>query len=143
MSETVEFSETFRLLNEIKEGASEKNILLEEKIIEYKEAKDSAGYLDELGKRFISIGITELFKYANSKDLKLISSIDKESWVKLAEEKEYQLPQYLANAMIASIKENQLSKQIAQKWSIRERELNKHVRPMAQYITEGIIELLE
>ena len=143
MSESIEFSEFFRLLNSTKEGGEEKIIKLEEKMIEFKSADDTTSFLEELGKNFIYIGLTELFKYAETKDLKFISNIEKEKWEELAEKNKFQLPQFLANAMINHAKENKLSKKLAAKWNNKQREVNKHIRPMAQYITEGIIDFLE
>ena len=143
MSESIEFSDFFKLLNEIKEGSLEKNTLLEARISEYKEANNSSSFLDELGKRFIHIGLLALYKYAESKNLELICSKTKENWEELADKNKIPLPQYLANEMISNIKDNKICKKISQKWNIREREINKHIRPMAQYITEGIIEVLE
>ena len=143
MSESIEFSEFFKLLNSLKEGDIEKNSILKEKMNEYKEAINSKSFLDELGQRFLHIGIEELYKYSNNENLQLISQMEKEDWEKLAEKNDFQLPQYLANAMITNIKENKLAKAIARKWDVKEREINKHIRPMAQYITEGIIEFLE
>tara|TARA_Y100001968_G_scaffold226119_1_gene208906 strand:+ start:422 stop:853 length:432 start_codon:yes stop_codon:yes gene_type:complete len=143
VSDSIEFSQFFKLLDAIKEGQNEKNKVLEEKMIEYKEGNNSKSFLDELGKRFIFIGINELFNYSNKKDLLSISKIEKENWEELAEEKNFELPQYLANAMINKVKEDKLSKKISSKWEVKEREVNKHIRPMAQYITEGIIEFLE
>ena len=143
MSESIEFSEFFKILDAVKEGEVEKNKLLDEKLMEYKEGGNSKNFLDELGQRFLYIGIKELFIYSNNEDLKSISEIEKEYWEELAEKNEFQLPQYLANAMINNIKENKLSKQISKKWEVKERELNRHIRPMAQYITEGIIDFLE
>ena len=143
MTDSIEFSEFFKLLEAIKEGKSKTNDLITSKIEEYKDGKNYKSFLDQIGKRFICIGIKELFDYSKTTDLKLISNIDKERWDELAEEKEFALPQYLANAMINDVKENKLIKQISKDWSVREREVNKHIRPMAQYITEGIIEFLE
>ncbi len=143
MTDSIEFSEFFKLLEAIKEGKSKTNDLITSKIEEYKDGKNYKSFLDQIGKRFIYIGIKELFDYSKTTDLKLISNIDKERWDELAEEKEFALPQYLANAMINDVKENKLIKQISKDWSVREREVNKHIRPMAQYITEGIIEFLE
>lgn len=143
MSESIEFSEFFKLLDTIKKGELERTKVLEEKIQEYKEGKNSKSFLEELGQKFLYVGISELYKYSNNKNLQSISEMEKESWEELAEKNEFQLPQYLANAMMNYAKENKLSKQISKKWQVRERELNKHIRPMAQYITEGIIDFLE
>ncbi len=143
MSESIEFSEFFRLLNSIKEGEVEKGKELEEKMQQYQLANNAKNYLDELGQRFLYLGIKELYIYTNTEDLKLIGNIDKERWDNLAETNKEQLPQHLANTMISNIKDNELSKEIASKWQVTPREINKHVRPMARYITEGIIEFLE
>ena len=143
MSESIEYSKFFMLLAEIKKGAIEKNKILEDTMNEYKEGSNSKSFLDELGQRFLYLGLSELFKYTESKNLDFISKIEKETWEELAEKNNFELPQYLANAMISNVKENKLAKQISQKWEVREREINKHIRPMAQYITEGIIDFLE
>ena len=143
MSDSIEFSDFFRILNAIKEGEQGKEKELQEKIKQYENTESSKSFLDELGKIFIQLGILELYKYSETKDLKAISIIEKEKWDELAEKNDEQLPQYLANKMINNAKENNLPKELSNKWNTRPREINKHIRPMAQYITEGIIEFLE
>tara|TARA_Y100001968_G_scaffold22731_1_gene17905 strand:- start:633 stop:1064 length:432 start_codon:yes stop_codon:yes gene_type:complete len=143
VSESIEFSDFFRILNAIKEGEEGKEKELEEKIKQYKNANDSKSFLDELGKIFIQLGIVELYKYTGSKDLKAISILGKEAWDELAEKNEEQLPRHLANTMIENAKDNKLQNTLSKKWEVRPREVNKHIKPMAQYITEGIIEFLE
>ena len=143
MSESIEFSEFFLLLNAIKEGEEGKEKLLEEKMKEYKTADNSSSFLDELGKKFLYLGITNLYKYTGNKDLKSLSKLDKEEWEELSDKNEESLPQYLANKMITNAKDNKTPGELASKWKVREREINKHIRPMAQYITEGLIEFLE
>ena len=143
MSESIEFSEFFQLLNAIKEGEEGKEKLLEEKMKEYKIPDNSSSFLDELGKKFLYLGITNLYKYTGNKDLKSLSKLDKDKWEELADKNEESLPQYLANRMITSAKDNKTPDELANKWKVRTREVNKHIRPMAQYITEGLIEFLE
>ncbi len=143
MSESIEFSEFFRILGEIKDGKEGKDKLLNEKIKEYKNEDNSKSYLDELGKSFICLGVKELYEFTGNKDLNNISKLDKDQWDELAEKNEENLPQYLANAMIDNAKENKTPQKLSEKWKVRPREINKHIRPMAQYITEGIIEFLE
>ena len=41
------------------------------------------------------------------------------------------------------LKENQLSQKFSSKWNVNKGEVEKHVMPMARYITEGIIDVLE
>ena len=143
MSDQIEFSSFYKLLNSIKEGNSEKTSLLDEKIIEFKTGINSKNFLEELGYLYISIGITELYSYTNKKDLYSIGNIQKEEWESLSIKNEEELPVFLANKMIQFVKENKKVKEISNKWNIREGEIKKHITKMARYITEGIIDVIE
>ena len=143
MTDQVEFSSFYRLLNSIKEGESEKISLLDEKISEFKNGDKSKNFLDELGSLYLSIGITELYNFTNKKDLHEIGLIDKEGWDTLSSTNQQELPVYLANKMIEYIKENKKVKEISNKWNMKEGEIRKHITQMARYITEGIIDVIE
>ena len=143
MSDQIEFSSFYRLLNSIKEGDSEKIALLDEKISEFKIGLNSKSFLEELGALYLSIGITELYTFTNKKDLNSIGLIDKEGWEKLSIENEQELPLFLANKMIDYVKKNKKTKELSKKWNVREGEIKKHITQMARYITEGIIDVIE
>ena len=143
MSDQIEFSSFYRLLNSIKEGESEQISLLDEKINEFKNGNNSTSFLDELGSLYLSIGITELYNFTNTKDLQEIGKIDKEGWETLSSTNQQELPVYLANKMIEYIKENKKVKEMSNKWAIKEGEIRKHITKMARYITEGIIDVIE
>ena len=143
MTDQVEFSSFYRLLNSIKEGESEQISLLNEKINEFKNGDNSKNFLDELGSLYLSIGITELYSFTNKKDLHAIGLIDKEGWDTLSSTNQQELPVYLANKMIEYVKENKKVKEISNKWNIKEGEIRKHITKMARYITEGIIDVIE
>ena len=143
MSDQIEFSSFYRLLNSIKEGESEQISLLDEKINEFKNGNNSKSFLDELGSLYLSIGITELYNFTNTKDLQEIGLIDKEGWETLSSTNQQELPVYLANKMIEYIKENKKVKEMSNKWNIKEGEIRKHITKMARYITEGIIDVIE
>ena len=143
MSDQIEFSSFFRLLNSIKEGDSEKISLLDEKISELKKGINSKSFLEELGSLYLSIGITELYSFTNQKDLNSIGKIDKEEWESLSIKNEQELPLYLANKMVQYVKENKIAKELSKKWNVREGEIRKHITKMARYITEGIIDVIE
>ncbi len=143
MSDQIEFSSFYRLLHSIKEGESEQISLLDEKINEFKNGSNSKSFLDELGSLYISIGITELYNFTNTKDLKEIGLIDKKGWETLSSTNQQELPPYLANKMIEYIKENKKIKEMSKKWDIKEGEIRKHITKMARYITEGIIDAIE
>ncbi len=143
MTDQIEFSSFFRLLNSIKEGDLEKISLLDEQIHELKNGTNYKSFLEELGSIYLSIGVTELYNFTNQKDLKSIGLIDKEGWESLSEENQQELPVYLANKMIEYIKENKKVKEMSKKWNVREGEIRKHITKMARYITEGIIDVIE
>ena len=143
MSDPVEFSSFYRLLNSIKEGDTEKIALLDEKISEFKLGLNSKSFLEQLGALYLSIGITELYTFTNKKDLNSIGLIDKEGWEKLSIENEQELPLFLANKMIDYVKKNKKTKELSKKWNVREGEIKKHITQMARYITEGIIDVIE
>ena len=110
MTDQIEFSSFYKLLNSIKEGESEKISLLNEKIDEFKHGENSKSFLEELGSLYLSIGITELYNFTNQTDLHSIGRIDKEEWDNLSIKNEEELPVYLANKMIKYVKENKIAK---------------------------------
>ena len=67
MSDQIEFSSFYKLLNSIKEGESEQIPLLDEKINEFKNGNNSKSFLDELGSLYLSVGIVELYNFTNKK----------------------------------------------------------------------------
>ena len=143
MSDQIEFSSFYKLLNSIKEGKSEQIPLLDETINDFQNGNNSKSFLDELGSLYLSIGITELYNFTNSRDLQEIGLIDKEGWETLSSKNQQELPIYLANKMIEYIKENKKVKEMSNKWNIKEGEIRKHITKMARYITEGIIDVIE
>tara|TARA_Y100001968_G_scaffold56865_1_gene47964 strand:- start:368 stop:799 length:432 start_codon:yes stop_codon:yes gene_type:complete len=143
VSDQIEFSSFYKLLNSIKEGKSEQVSLLNEKINEFKDGNNAKSFLDELGSLYLSIGITELYNFTNTKDLQEIGLIDKKGWETLSSLNQQELPVYLANKMIEYIKENKKVKEMSNKWNVREGEIRKHITKMARYITEGIIDVIE
>ena len=143
MSDQIEFSSFYKFLNSIKEGKSEQIPLLDETINDFQNGNNSKSFLDELGSLYLSIGMTELYNFTNSRDLQEIGLIDKEGWETLSSKNQQELPVYLANKMIEYIKENKKVKELSKKWNIREGEIRKHITKMARYITEGIIDVIE
>ena len=143
MSDQIEFSSFYKLLNSIKEGKSKQIPLLDETINDLQNGNNSKSFLDELGSLYLSVGITELYNFTNTKDLQEIGLIDKEGWETLSSTNQQELPVYLANKMIEYIKENKKVKEMSNKWNIKEGEIRKHITKMARYITEGIIDVIE
>ena len=143
MSDQIEFSSFYRLINSIKEGDSKKISLLDETIDQFRKGEISKSFLEELGHLYLSIGIKELYNFTKQKDLNLIGLLEKEDWEKLSISNNEELPVYLANKMIEYAKNHKKAKEISRKWSVREGEVRKHITQMARYITEGIIDVIE
>ena len=143
MSDQIEFSSFYKLLNSIKEGKSEQIPLLDETINDFQNGNNSKSFLDELGSLYLSIGMTELYNFTNTRDLQEIGLIDKEGWETLSSKNQQELPVYLANKMIEYIKENKKVKEMSNQWNNKEGEIRKHITKMARYITEGIIDVIE
>ena len=120
MSDQIEFSSFYKLLNSIKEGKSEQIPLLDETINDFQNGNNSKSFLDELGSLYLSIGMTELYNFTNSRDLQEIGLIDKEGWETLSSKNQQELPVYLANKMIEYIKENKKVKEMSNKWNVKE-----------------------
>ena len=143
MSDQIEFSSFYKLLNSIKEGKSEQIPLLDETINDFQNGNNSKSFLDELVSLYLYIGMTELYNFTNSRDLQEIGLIDKAGWETLSSKNQQELPVYLANKMIEYIKENKKVKEMSNKWNVKEGEIRKHITKMARYITEGIIDVIE
>ena len=143
MTTQLEFSSVYKLLNAIKEGDKSKQESLNTILKGFKDGDAVENFLQELGQTYISIGLEELFKFADSNDLKLIGQLSKEDWDKLATKNNCDLPVHLANKMINHVKDNKLLESLSIKWKKPEREIEKHIMPMAAYITEGFIDVLE
>ncbi|AAP99705.1 MULTISPECIES: hypothetical protein [Prochlorococcus] len=143
MTTPLEFSEVYKLLNAIKQGDKSKNESLNSILREYKEGENAESFLHELGQNFLYLGVEELFKYTNSSNLQFIGQLTKEEWDVLANNNNCDLPVHLANTMINYLKDNKFSERLSLKWNKSIGEVEKHVMPMARYITEGIIDVLE
>ncbi len=143
MTTPLEFSQVFTILNELKEGDNRQKESLRLILSDYKEGENAESFLHQLGQIFLYIGVDELYKYAGSDNLKFVGQITKEEWDELAKKNNCDLPVYLANSMINYLKKNQISERLSSKWKVFKGEVDKHVMPMARYITEGIIDVLE
>ena len=143
MEKPLEFSQVYKLLNTVKEGDQSKKEELNLILNDYIEGDKAESFLDELGQTYLYIGLKELFNYTSSFDLQYIGNLTKEGWDELATKNNCDLPIYLANMMIKFVKDKKLIEKLSLKWKTSEREIQKHVRPLSAYITEGIIDVLE
>ncbi|WP_269623411.1 hypothetical protein [Prochlorococcus marinus] len=143
MTTELEFSEVFKLLHAIKEGDESKKGSLDKILSDFKTTETAESFLHELGQTFLCVGVEEIFKYTNSDDFKFIGQLSKEEWDVFSKEKNGDLPVHLANTMINYFKDNKMGESLILKWDKSKGEIEKHVMPMARYITEGLIDVLE
>ncbi len=143
MTKPLEFSAFYKLLNAIKEGDNSQKASLDLILDSYKKGDDAESFLHELAQMYLYIGVEKLLNYTNSTNLKFIGNLSKGEWEKLATQNNCDLPVYLANAMINGMKDDEKLNGLSLKWQISIGEIKKHLMPMARYITEGIIDVLE
>ena len=143
MSKPVEFSSFFKILYAAIEGDKQKKKDLANLLVEYQNPINSESNLHELGQVFLYVGLTELYRYAKTNDIEIISKKDSDEWNILKSENKSALPPSIANRMIAYAKEKNLSKTISEKWKAPRREIEKNTMNMARYLTEGIIEAID
>ncbi len=143
MTTELEFSGVYKLLNAMKQGDESKKDDLNSILGEFRDGVNAESFLHELGQNYLYIGVQELFNYTSSVDLEFIGNLTKEEWDELASQNNCDLPVHLANTMINFLKEKKLSDKLSIKWKKTKNEIEKHAMPMARYITEGIIDVLE
>ena len=143
MTKPVQFSDFYILLNAVKGGDESSLGKFEEILEEYQEAVKSESPLEDLGQMFLYIGVMELYVYAGTNDLKVIGDMTQSDWEDLKNKQKAELPPHLANTMIKHARDNKIHVKIAKKWDTKKLEIEKHVMPMARYITEGIIDSIE
>jgi len=143
MSKAVEFSRFFQLLDDIKNGQNDKLKQLDMLLEEYDSHISSEGYLQDLGETYCCIGLIEIYVYSGMRNIPAICKLEKDEWESLSESNSSPLPQYLANKMISYSKDNDLVKNLSEKWNAPRRDISKHINNMAKFITEGLIQLLE
>ena len=143
MEKALEFSKVYKLLDDVKQGDQSKKEELNIILNDYMRGDKAESFLDELAQTYLYIGLKELFNYTSSFDLQYIGKLTQEEWNQLATKNNCDLPIYLANTMIKHVKDKKILEKLSLKWKTAEREIQKHVRPMSAYITEGIIDVLE
>ena len=143
MTTPLEFSQVYTILNKIKEGDDSHQAELNLILSDFQDGANAESFLHQLGQIFLYIGVQELYKFTSSENLKFIGQLTKEDWDELVKKNKSDLHIYLANSMINFQKDKQQSEELASKWNVSKGEVEKHIMPMARYITEGIIDVLE
>ncbi len=142
MNKPIEFGDFYKLLFSVKDGNKKKEDELQWLLAEYEHAKDSSGPFDELGQIFCHIGVMELFEYTGVDDIKFISSLNNSVWDYLQKRMGLSLEEYLIKRMNMHASNHNLVDKLAAKWESPKEDLSNNLEGLAQYISEGIIEVI-
>ncbi len=142
MSNSVEFSSFYKLIEEVRDGNDEKNKELEWMLAEYEHAKDASSAFDELGQIFCHHGIMELYDYTGTDNIKYINGLDISVWNYLKVRMKIDLPEYMIKSMVQHAKEHELALKISRKWDAQVDEIEENLEDLAKYVTEGIVDLI-
>ena len=85
----------------------------------------------------------ELFEYVGIDDLIYISRLEREVWDYLKIRTGEELKSYLIRKMAAHSDDHNLTGKISKKWDFSEEELKTNIEGLANYVTEGIVEVFE
>ncbi len=142
MANPVEFGSFYKLLKSARDGNEEKNQELEWMLAEYEHAKDAESAYDELGQIFCHHGVMELYEYTGVESLSYINSLDNSVWDYLKTRMQTGLHSYMVSSMLNHAKDHQLAKKVSSKWDGNLAEIEENIENLANYVAEGIVELI-
>ncbi len=142
MSKPIEFGEFYKLIKSKKKKGNKDNKDLDVLLGEYEEGKKAESDFDQLGQIFCFIGIKELYNYTGIEDISEISLLDKNIWDYLTIRMKRNLSEYIKIRMIEHVESTDLLAEIANKWKSEEDVLKKNLEGLAEYVTEGIVEII-
>ena len=142
MTNPVEFGSFYKLLQAVKDGNKEKSKELEWMLAEYEHAKDAKSAYDELGQIFCHHGVMELYEYTGVENVSYINKLDRAVWDYLKIRMETGLHQYMVKSMLNHAKDHQLAKKVSSKWESNLQEIEDNIEDLANYVAEGIVELI-
>ena len=142
MAKPIEFGEFYKLLREARDGNDAKDKELQWILAEYEHAKDAKSAYDELGQIFCHHGVMELYDYTGIDDIKYINSLEKNIWEYLNFRMKVSIEEYMVKSMLNHAKEHRLSTKISKKWNTSIPEIDDNMEGLAQYVAEGIMELI-
>lgn len=141
MAKPIEFDEFYSLLSAVKSGDRKKKKKLETLLIKYKNGEDAASAYDELGKIFCVVGSKSLYEYTGIDDLAFLGTLNQSVWDYLKVRMGCKLNQYIIDSMNSHAEKNKLAAAISKKWELSTEEITDNLAGLAEYITEGIVDI--
>ncbi len=143
MSKPIEFSKFYKILHSIKEGDKSKEEELQWILAEYEHAQAGESAYDELGQIFCHIGIMRVYEYLGVDDIKYISSLNDSVWDYLNKRTGKDLSDFMTDGMKEHAERHELTRKISTKWELQKTDLDKNLDGLANYVMEGIIEIIK
>lgn len=84
-----------------------------------------------------------LYDYAGIDDLQYINQLEKSVWEYLEVRMGMNLTLHMVETMMEHAKQHELSTKMSEKWGISREELAENMEGLAQYVAEGITEVVE
>ena len=142
MTKPIEFGSFYKLLKGVIEGDDKDKKELQWLLAEYEHAKDATSAYDELGQIFCHHGIMELYDYTGTDNLQYITCLEKSIWDYLQIRMGKNLNEYMVTAMMKHANIHKLPEKISTKWNTSISEIEDNLEDLANYVSEGIIELI-
>ena len=143
MPKPIEFSKFYKILNSVKEGDKSKEEELQWILAEYEHAQAGEGAYDELGQIFCHIGVMRVYEYLGVDDIKYISSLENSVCDYLNKRTGKDLSDFIMEGMKEHAERHDLTEKISAKWELKKLDLDKNLEGLANYVTEGIIEIIK
>ncbi len=142
MTNSVEFGSFYKLLLAVRDGNKEKSKELEWMLAEYEHAKDATSAYDELGQIFCHHGVMELYEYTGVENVSYINGLDNTVWDYLKTRMKIGLHEYMVKSMLTHAKDHQLARKVSGKWDSDLKEIEENIEGLADYVAEGIVEII-
>ncbi len=142
MTNSVEFGSFYKLLKAVRDGNEEKGKELEWMLAEYEHAKDANSVYDELGQIFCHHGVMELYEYTGVENLTYIKGLDHAVWDYLKVRMQIGLQEYMVKSMLNHAEDHELCKKVSGKWDSDAKEVEENIEGLANYVAEGIVEVI-
>ncbi len=140
---SIEFNSFYKSLKKISDGSEDEMKNFKSLLSSYESKSDCKNCFDELGMTFCCNGIKYLYEYTGLKELNYISNLKSQVWEYLEKRVGKTLTNYLVSKLVDAYSDKGLKEDLAQRWEVDEKEIERNIEPLALYVVEGIIEVIQ
>ena len=142
MTKPIEFGSFYKLLSEVIKGNHQSKKELECLLAKYEHAKEATSAYDELGQIFCHHSLMELYKYTGVDEIDYITRLDNKVWEYLNKRMDKNLREYIIEKLIKHSNQHNLTNKISTKWGTTMNELDENIEGLAEYVVDGIMDLI-